>query len=65
MSIGTQAAFPIPDGSEPGEDGMTYRQWLAGMALANLAGTNTPDKVGRACVDFADAVVNNLEQPKP
>jgi hypothetical protein len=59
--IGNEPITPVPNDGTIFR-GMTYRQWLAGMSLTNLAGTNNPQDVGRACVAFADAVIAELEK---
>lgn len=72
------AAFPRPLGSSPTEKayrsteqkGMTYRQWLAGMALQGVvsSGINTCEELVRADVDvairYADALIAELEKEK-
>ncbi|MBJ3793824.1 hypothetical protein ACJYFV_08885 [Enterobacter asburiae] len=45
--------------------GMTYRQWLIGMALQGLLAGDIEDKLSaetcaRAAVKYADAVINKL-----
>lgn len=65
MKLAEQQAFPAAGATCILERTcMTYRQWLVGMALANLSGTNSPAEVGKACVAFADAAIDALEEPQ-
>ena len=42
------------------------RLWLAGQALSNQAGCETPEKVAASAVAYADAVLAELDKkPKP
>lgn len=63
--IGNQKAFPSYDGGDVYFDGMTYRQWLVGMALQGLL-AGVPDKrpsdIARWAREHADAVLSELEK---
>ncbi len=60
-SVGDLPAFPVPPrpagaaGAEPPVTGMTYRQWLVGMALSS-------GKIGMQAVEAADNVLKMLEK---
>lgn len=62
-SIGYQPAFPIPDGPE--DCGMTYRQWLIGMALMGLTPLNHATagirEIAKMAIACADAVISELD----
>ena len=68
-SLSDQSAFPVnlPSGNSPG---MTYRQWLVGMALQGLlANENAWEQSNKNVADFAiqaaDETIKQLEsQPK-
>lgn len=75
MNIGNQSAFPIPSDFLPqgvcdvrGWTGMTYRQWLVGMAmqgfLANERYFRDVSKAGLAhwAIEMADFVCAELEK---
>lgn len=49
-----------------GQGGMTYRQWLAGMALSNLRpGDWCEIKDGvKWCFDYADAMIAHEQKPE-
>jgi hypothetical protein len=50
----------------PGEMGMSYREWLIGMALAGMCfGDSGPDYVAKRAIEVADAVISQLEGEKP
>jgi hypothetical protein len=60
--IGKQDAYPSDDSF-----GMTYRQWLIGMALqgemaADAEGVTKPDEHAKAAIEAADAVLVRLER---
>jgi hypothetical protein len=57
-TVGGRSAFPC---SAPPRDGMTYRQWLIGQALAGLEGLGTPDKLAGIAIQIADAVLAKLD----
>jgi hypothetical protein len=61
-------AFPVPPvyqgGAQawPGVDGLTVREWYAGMALAAIAGQVSkanlaPDEIAQAAFNVADAML--------
>ena len=55
-STGELPAFPhAPESGHPGGDGMTYRQWLIGMAIAN-------GKIGMQAIETADMIVKILDK---
>ena len=55
-STGDVAAFPCgPTPSEAPTPGMTYRQWLIGMAISN-------GKIGMQAVETADMIVRILDK---
>jgi hypothetical protein len=58
-SVGELPAFPVSPahlvGSEPPATGMTYRQWLIGMAVAN-------GKIGMQAVETAENVIKMLDK---
>ena len=54
-SCGDRPAFPAAGGSDSAEQGMNYRQWLIGMALAN-------GKIGMQAVETADMIVRILDK---
>lgn len=66
-TLADQQAFPIP-GSEINnpEPGMTYRQWLAGLAMQGILAARPNPKewseYAEACVDMADALIAELEK---
>ena len=75
ISISSEPAFPVhPNG--PIFRGMTYRQWLVGMALQGLlsgqrehtaewaerCGDSVEECVAVAAVSYADAVIAELEK---
>jgi hypothetical protein len=82
MSIGEQAAFPrpaseytaggtLPDGNDAvqGQRGMTFREWLAGVALQGLVarplvdlGASVKDRA-EVAVAYADALIEELSKP--
>lgn len=53
-SNGEQPAFPST-ATDPPHSGMTYRQWLIGMALSN-------GKIGMQAVETADMIVRILDK---
>ena len=64
---GNARAFPsdsqsIVYGPEPG---MSIRLWLAGQALASLAGTENPKVVADACLAYADAILERCDPLTP
>lgn len=66
-------AFPTsqiftPDGRvlSAGQDGMSLRQWYAGMAMANMVEMHhgigvDPISVARAACQYADALISELK----
>lgn len=60
-SVGDRPAFPVPPapnaapGSEPPAAGMTYREWLVGMAVAN-------GKIGMQAIETAENVIKMLDK---
>lgn len=65
MNIGDEPVFPFPSGSLHivEHDGMTYRQWLVGMALQGLlAHGRHPNDAGRYAVESADGAIAELEK---
>ena len=74
MSLGEQPAFPTQATfNEKGEAiavlaGMTYRQWLAGLAMGHLierwneGGKTHSQMVATQAVDYADALIKELEK---
>lgn len=87
MSIGDQRAFPIPIGGyltdvghkcNAAQFGMTYRQWLVGMALQGLLANeftiklvvsessedSSGNRFARMAITAADAVIVELEKQK-
>ena len=71
MKIGDHQAFPASlsingqwaGGTVP--EGMTYRQWLIGMALTSTSGTFTKaDFIAFQVIERADAVLASLEKEK-
>jgi len=73
-NLSSQPAFPVCSSTEE-HPGMTYRQWLAGMAMQGLlskqgsAGRQTadeieqsPDKCAEWSVQYADALIKELEK---
>jgi hypothetical protein len=54
-SIGERPAFPCGAATEPQAEGMNYRQWLIGMAVAN-------GKIGMQAVEIADMIVKILDK---
>lgn len=78
-------AFPVPEYEghngerafrSPVQEGMTYRQWLIGMALSKLA-VHLPMKgmvsdgstrdgllytISGECIDYADAIIDRLNK---
>jgi hypothetical protein len=69
VSIGDRAAFPQPDdGFRDGTDyGMTYRQWLVGMALQGIIANPhshtemTLKQQASHAIEMADSVLLKLE----
>lgn len=67
MRIGDRPAFPTTDGDELRvENGMTYRQWLVGMAMQGmLANPNNIDLndngIAKEAIACADATLTKLE----
>ena len=64
-------AFPYQHVQSPGSEvgyGMTYRQWIAGQALAGLlasdvnGGWETSQLVASVAVDLADALIAELDK---
>lgn len=62
--IGNQKAFPSHDGGDIYFDGMTYRQWLVGMALSGIVTGDdwTASEAASLAVITADAVLAELEK---
>lgn len=66
--IGYQPVFPEIDGANGGYvPGMTYRQWLVGMALQGLLANSNPhewrhDLTSSTAIDFVDALLVQLEK---
>jgi hypothetical protein len=67
------AAFPVPpvyQGGEqawPGVDGLTVREWYAGMALAAIAGQIakadlTPPEIAEAAFNIANAMLTQAKK---
>lgn len=58
-SVGDLPAFPVPPtqpvGSEVPATGMTYRQWLIGMAVAN-------GKLGMQAIETAENVIKMMDK---
>lgn len=53
-------AFPCPTWhSDPG---MELRDYFAGQALTNMAGTEAPERVAAACYAFADAMLRERQK---
>jgi hypothetical protein len=73
MTIKNKPAFARPLSSSsyaaPEQDGLTYRQWLIGMALQGiLAHPTTPGDtplIALASIEAADAVIAALDREKP
>ena len=70
MNIADKPAYPVPNDANLNEqEGMTYREWLAGMAmqgfLANGRFADIPDipkRVALWSVSHADALIAELEK---
>jgi hypothetical protein len=56
-SIGELPAFPAGAAGESQSHGMTYRQWLIGMAVAN-------GKIGMQAVELADMIIKILDKER-
>lgn len=55
-SSGDLPAFPVQEpAADAAHSGMTYRQWLIGMALSN-------GKIGMQAVETADMIVRILDK---
>ena len=54
-STGELPAFPTGPQTEPQSHGMTYRQWLIGMFVAN-------GKIGMQAVENADMIIKILDK---
>jgi hypothetical protein len=72
VSIGNKPAFPVDMDAtnyDPACDGMTYRQWLVGMALQGLlsnAGTQLDfELAAEEAIGHADSVIASLEKTNP
>ena len=64
-----RSAFPYSLNRFTGDEdnGMTYRQWLAGMALSGLTSNphGTVEKAVRFAVECADALIVELDEEEP
>jgi len=61
------SAFPVPE--NPYSEGLTKREWMAGIALSGLLANSTINKGytssldwSKQAVEFADAVLTELEK---
>lgn len=66
MSIGNRTAFPSDTTDPSCDSGMTYRQWLIGMALQGVLASDTDnawtdETISRLSIDCADAVIERLD----
>jgi len=64
-------AFPFPSGPEPRVDsfhdrceGMTLRDWFAGMAITGLSRTDSPSKETQWAYELADAMIAERARAK-
>jgi hypothetical protein len=62
--VGVVGTFPVADDVEA--EGMTYREWLAGMAMQGLLANSDRDAdfegYAKDSVRFADALIAELEK---
>ncbi|NEO88433.1 MAG: hypothetical protein F6J87_30030 [Spirulina sp. SIO3F2] len=68
MSVGNKPAFPSPPaevsigGDLYPHEGMTYRQWLIGLAISGIAQrTTVPHLAAQYAIDLADSVITRLD----
>lgn len=70
MTDNSGAAFPVPnDANVNGQEGLTKREWFAGMNMAAMNGKDkydcdlsTPRQRAFAAVSDADALIAELEK---
>lgn len=66
MSIGDQQAFPIALLDDDDALGMTYRQWLIGMALngsiTENSASSTVEEAAESAILYADAIIEALDK---